>query len=1069
MNTHAICSLCSLLVPVVALSAPTASDLRLVPFPKEVALAEGGFALPPAGAALVLTLPAGDGLSVAAQAFADGLAPVFPEGRRFTVQTKAPTSAVLWFTLDGGAGPQPPANLPTPPDEGWGDGYAVQVAPSGVVGTAKAPSGLANALRTLTQLLRANCRDGSIPALVIRDWPTLRYRGYQDDMTRGPSSKPSFLLEELDLGAALKMNLFTYYMEQQFTFAKHPLVGLPEDNGGLGPNELKGLVAAAGDRNIHILGCQQSFGHFWNILRHKEYEHLRETPGILDPTNEGTYQLLDDFYSEQAPLLPFGMFNVCCDETDGLGTGPSAQRAAEIGVGGVYAGHLARLHDILKEKYGKRMMMWGDIILRHPENLKQIPADTIMLTWGYGPRPDFTDQIEPFAKSGFEFFVCPGVNGWSRILPDFDSATTNIRNFLRDGAAQGALGTINTTWDDDGENLGGAHWHGFAWGAECAWNGGATTPEDFNRRVGAVVFGEAGDHFGQAVTLLGKACSRPGLGAMMNSRFWQLDTAECPVSEPVARTQAAAILEVVAPAVEHLQALKAEAKAGAHAVETMLFGAQRLQLIAERAVAVLDVAHAAERAVRGDLSVAEARTQALAPLRQLRQRHADLRQRYEVLWNEENEPYALEPVLKRYDALLARYDTMTGRLEETLRVLEANAAATQEAKAAGKQAQLEPLPSLAEVGLAVRELGVRTARPEAVAAEPLDAALPWPAWADARLGLTVRWPEAMPVGVPVPVQVVIPKGAVPDGRVPLLQRVDGAGAGATPATVLCQADRAQDSVLLSFVAARPAGATTERYLLYVAPAGDLQALPAGGVTITPEEGGMLRLQNDRVSLLIGPEGGHIYEWKVLEANGLDLTEPGTRDWTGFADLGGDLRNAPNTLEVLRAGPAVGLVRATSPNGTTKDILLCAGQGWAEVILNVTVGWFWNYDDAAPFAPDSPQPGTFLYSDGFTGAVGPVSANTQAQVRRDNVSWGAKTRADGLTHALLTPDVRTRHVTGPGGGWGGCGLEWSPAASHYVTVGDVVREGLADRLNALAAALSLKDQPRVTLHGIEARP
>ena len=150
-------------------------------------------------------------------------------------------------------------------------------------------------------------------------------------------------------------------------------------------------------------------------------------------------------------------------------------------------------------------------------------------------------------------------------------------------------------------------------------------------------------------------------------------------------------------------------------------------------------------------------------------------------------------------------------------------------------------------------------------------------------------------------------------------------------------------------------------------------------------------------------------------------------------------------------------------------MLCAGQGWAEVILNVTAGWFWNYDDATVFAPDGPQPGTYLYSDGFTGAVGPNAAGTQAQVRRDNVSWAAKTRPDGVTLALLTPDVRTQLITGPGGGWGGCGAEYTANTSHFVIFGDVVKAGLPDTLNAVMQALSLKDQPRVTLHGLEKRP
>ena len=1051
--------------------ADAAAGLRLVPFPKEVRLAAGAFPLPAAGGALVLALSSAADLGGEVAVLERELAQA--GAVRLTRASVAAAGApvpVLWLTLAAEEyRPAAGAELPSPPAEGWGEGYTLQVNPDHVLATATTATGLRHALRTLTQLCRANRQGRALPALASRDWPSLRYRGYQDDMTRGPSSRPAFLREEIDLGAAAKMNLFTYYMEQQFSFAKHPLIGLPAENGGLGPQELAELVAYAGTRQVDILGCQQSFGHFWNILRHKEYAHLRETPGILDPTNEETYTLLDDLYREQAPLLPLPLFNVCCDETEGLGTGPAAKRAAEIGVGGVYARHLARLHQILKEKYGKRMLMWGDIILRHPENLKEIPSDTIMLTWGYSPRPSFTDQITPFRQSGFEFFVCPGVNGWSRILPDFAAATVNIRNFLRDGVAQGALGMINTTWDDDGENLGACHWHGFLWGAECAWNGGVTSPEDFSRRVGAVCFGETGDHFGQAVTLLGQACSLPGLGAMMNRRFWELDTAECPVSETVSRAQAAAILALVTPAVAHLRALKAEATASQHAVEAMLFGAERLQLIAERLTGVLDAAAVAARAARGELDLAAARTQALEPLRALRQRHADLRARYEALWDYENEPYALDRVLARYDALLARYDAMVGRLEEVLGVLEANAVASRAAKAAGRQAQVQPLPSLAEVGLALRELGVRAVRPEAVLAAPLDAALPWPEWASARLGLTVRWPEAMPVGVPVPIQVAIPREAMPTGTAPLLLRVEGTGAKAAQTAVPCQVETTQGDTVLSFMTSRAAGRVADRFLFHAAPAGTPPAPGAGGVSVTAEGEGMVRLQNDRVSLLLGAAGGHLFEWKVLAAGGLDLTQPGTRDWAGFADLGGDLRQAPCKLDILRAGPALGAVRATSPSGLTKDILLGAGQGWVEIILNDAVGWFWNYDDAAPFAPEGAQPGTFLYADGFTGAVGPHAAGTQAQVRRDKVSWSAKTRADGLTHALLTPDVRTRHVTGPGGGWGGCGLEYAAGASHFVTLGDVVKGDLAAHLQTLAQALSLKDQPRVTLHRLEAKP
>ena len=189
-----------------------------------------------------------------------------------------------------------------------------------------------------------------------------------------------------------------------------------------------------------------------HALAHPEYAALKEDDRTLSPAKEGTYALLDDLYSEVLPILPFEMFNVCCDETWGLGTrGPSKALADKIGPGAVYVRHIRRVYDLVHGKYGKRMMMWGDIILKHPDKLAEIPKDVVMLTWGYAARDSFEDQILPFAASGYEFFVCPGVNNWSRVLPDFRAASTNIRNFVRDGARHGASG-CPMSWDDDGEN-----------------------------------------------------------------------------------------------------------------------------------------------------------------------------------------------------------------------------------------------------------------------------------------------------------------------------------------------------------------------------------------------------------------------------------------------------------------------------------------------------------------------------------------------------------------------------------------------------------------------------------------
>jgi len=663
----------------VSLPAQEVSSLRLVPFPKELQAESGTFAL---DRPLVLEAKR-DVAALLGGMIVDEL-------------TVAKLPAPKTRPLDGAdhvlrLSPAPGGKTPAPTfrTDATAEDYVLHIRPDSVAIAGRGPAGLLYGVQTLRQLIRANRRGSALPCLTVRDWPSIRWRAFQDDLTRGPSSTLDTLKREVALGALLKMNLFTYYMEYQYAFSKHPLLG-PKD-GSFTPEELRALVAFGAPLHVDILGNQQSFGHFAHMLKHKKYQHLRETPSLLCPVKEESYQLLDDMYSEVVPLLPLPFFNVCCDETWGLGTGPSKALAEKIGVGGVYVRHIRRVHDLLKDKYGKRMMMWGDIILQHPEHLKEIPTDTIMMTWGYDGRPNREKDIIPFAKSGYEFFVCPGVSNWRRILPDFDVATANIRTFVRDGAKHGALGVLNTAWDDDGENFNPPSWHGYAWGAECAWNASATTPEDFNRRVGAVLFGEPGEEFGRAIGRLAKVFKVPGAGGMNNRRFWQLDLDPIEVDAiDTAHQQARQVLELTGPAIEHLLACQSQATVNADVIDYFLFGARRMELIGRRLADHLGAAGLYAEARKGAAQEAKPLLQvAEALLRGNRDAHEALGKQFTELWMRENKPYALDWTMKRYQQAIGKYDSVLDRLA-----------------AAAKNAQAgKPLPPPEKVGLAVKQGG----------------------------------------------------------------------------------------------------------------------------------------------------------------------------------------------------------------------------------------------------------------------------------------------------------------------------------------------------------------------------
>ena len=876
-------------------SAGAAADvdqLRLVPFPKEIRAVAGEFSL---GRPLILEAP-----EAQAETAARLLNEELERAGLRTAQVRRAGAPATAFRLATG---NPSSGFPAPPPDTNPESYALEVRADEVVCVAATPAGLHHGLQTLRQLIRANRVGEALPCLTIRDWPSLRWRCFQDDMTRGPSSKLETLKFEAALGSYLKLNLMTFYMEYQYAFKKHPEIGPPD--GSLTPEDLAALVKFVKPLHLDLLGNQQSFGHFAAILKHPAYAALRETPDVLTPVREETYQLLDDLYSEVCPLLPFPWFNVCCDETWGLGTGPSRELAAKIGVGGVYVRHIRRVHDLLREKHGKRMMMWGDIILQHPDKLPEIPRDTIMLTWGYDARPSFEDQIVPFAKSEFEFFVCPGVNDWSRILPDFGVAVTNIQNFVRDGVKHGALGMINTDWEDDGEALNAVKWHADAWAAECAWNAAATPLEAFNRRVGAVLFGEAGTHFGQAVELLARTHRLPAMKGMMNARFWDDDFV--PQGKPAAVHAAASnLLAVVRPALQHLEACRKEAKCNEPVLDALLFGARRMELIGQRMLDGLEAAQHYEKACATQPN-ADALPAIEQLVRQNRDAHEVLGRQFAALWLAESKPYALDWTLRRYTNAVNRYDALLRRV----------GAAQKEARAG------RPLPAPEEIGLALPHPLARRVQPREIIAAPLAPELPWAdPTATHRVGVVVNAGAADRFNLPVELELSLPAAArARPARAFLL------GAQRSAQELLAQVDALDDPgksrlvLMLNQPLLKDAPALIHVYLGCAAPP---RPLP-GAVSTRADANGHHWIENDQVRAFLGGAGAHVFRWEVKAATNRDLTMPGETGWAGFSDLAPQ-RHTTFRLNCTARGPAMVEFQCRDASGHEKTLRFLHGAG-----------------------------------------------------------------------------------------------------------------------------------------------
>jgi hypothetical protein len=219
--------------------------------------------------------------------------------------------------------------------------------------------------------------------------------------------------------------------------------------------------------------------------------------------------------------------------------------------------------------------------------------------------------------------------------------------------------------------------------------------------------------------------------------------------------------------------------------------------------------------------------------------------------------------------------------------------------------------------------------------------------------------------------------------------------------------------------------------------------------------------------LVGPEGAHVFTWKLAKLNGLDVTQPGESGWAGWFD---DplVRTDPFKLTLIAKGPVVTIIRAEMDTGYAKELYFWAGLPYAESIFSDAAGMSWAFDSTANFAADSPMPGTACLSSGFTGPVPRSDEQRQVPEGGAQAWWCCKTRADGLTLGLITPLEQTHMKVGPGGGWGGVGIEGSNPCQYFVVYCDVDPRGPA-AVEEVYQTLRRDDPMTVTFGKPETRP
>ena len=507
--------------------------------------------------------------------------------------------------------------------------------------------GLRNARLTLAQLQQIY--GDRMPCCTITDWPAYKYRGWMDDQSRGPVPHRAFRQRQWQTLHALKYNFCNYYTEHTLYQEEFP---------DLAPAYLADCTPHP-DEVINL----QLFAHAEETLKIPFYENLKDSKANYDPGNPAVYDFLRKRIKaacDRIPNSPFFIIN--CDETEQLGTGRAKKLVDEKGADQVYVDFINKCVALVDEvgsgqwtvdsSRGQalptthyplstpRIAMWGDIVAKNPEMMRQLPKDMTYIMWAYEPIDSFRHLIAPFKNQGNPFWVAASTGHSATMTSTPQRYIKNIANLYRDGYRDGAEGAMLTCWDDNGEALFDNSWHAQYWAAEMAWNPLKTDdPEELKQRERQ--FNENFEQLFYGST--GKVKDLYAVGALMYNPAvgdWYTSAA---LMEPLLNfnpdNTAPAMGERVETVSHMIDDIHVDSAANPHAH----YALRRIALTADKC----HLRMAIHSALEIPDMYSDCRGYAEDYLRDL----FDLKREYLRLWDQENGDYERYVVMNRYDAL----------------------------------------------------------------------------------------------------------------------------------------------------------------------------------------------------------------------------------------------------------------------------------------------------------------------------------------------------------------------------------------------------------------------------------
>lgn len=283
--------------------------------------------------------------------------------------------------------------------------------------TAANPLGIMHGLETLLQLVQAGPQGWAVPAVRIDDSPRFAWRGLMIDVSRHFMPVDA-VKRNIDGMAAVKLNVLHLHLSDDEGFRVESrrapkLTKLASDGLFYTQDQVREIISYARDRGIRVVPEFDVPGHAvsW-LIAYPELASASAPSGLvrsqrddnrppLDPTQEGTYKLLNTVFGEMAALFPDEYFHIGGDEVDGKYWDKSERIQAWMRNHDLKDDHALQAYfnkrvQLILQKHGKRMEGWDEILNA------DLPKNTLIQSWR-GPK-----SLADASKMGFQTLLSAG-------------------------------------------------------------------------------------------------------------------------------------------------------------------------------------------------------------------------------------------------------------------------------------------------------------------------------------------------------------------------------------------------------------------------------------------------------------------------------------------------------------------------------------------------------------------------------------------------------------------------------------------------------------------------------------